>query len=155
MSEWSGAPRGPLLCSEERWLAAFGWLWAPFTGVYTSLCHSAGAPAVMWIGSGLMTLYGVWLAVVAPVWLRWRRSRQTYEIDGGGLRVLGPGARDTYRLVTHDIARAWLEDAPRGTRQLWVRTRDGSTELLFVGIPASSHSDDALQKLVSELSRES
>jgi hypothetical protein len=154
MSQWSGSPTGALLCPEERWLVAVGLLWAPFTGTYTSLCHSAGAPAVMWVGSGLMTLYGLWLAVLAPLWTRWRRARQTYEVDGGGLRVLGPRAGEVHRLVTHDIARAWLEDAPGKTRQLWVRTRGGFTELLFVGIAAGSEDDLTLRALVGELNRE-
>ena len=154
MSEWSGAPKGAMLTSEERWLGVIGLLWTPFTGTYTSLCHDAGAPAVMWIGSGLMTLYGLWLAALAPAWSRWKRGRQTYEIDRGGLRVLGPDSREVVRLLTHDIARAWLEDGPGETRQLWVRTRRGSSELLFVGIPAGSEDDLALEGIVSELNRE-
>lgn len=154
MSDWSGGPRGALLCSEERWLAAVGLLWTPFTGTYTALCQGAGAPAVMWIGSGLMTLYGVWLAVLAPLWIRWRRGRQAYQVDQGGLRVIGPSARRISRRLTHDIARAWLEDGPGKTRQLWVRTQEGSCELWFVGIPAGSEDALTLEAIVSKLHQE-
>jgi len=154
MTGWSGTPNRTLLTSEERWLAAIGLLWAPFTGVYTFLCHGAGAPAVMWVGSGLMTLYGLWLALLNPVWLRWRRGRQTYQVDGGGLRILGPGAKEIRRVLTHDIAAAWLEAAAGRTTQLWIRSRSGSVEALFVGLKTGSEDELTLRTLVSELNGE-
>ena len=155
MSAWSGSPKGARLTVEERWLALVGLLWTPFTGTYTYLCHGAGAPAVMWIGSGLMTAYGLWLAVLGPLWLRWRRGRERYQIDGGGLRVLGPGERELRRIVTHDIASAWLEPGPGRTRQVWVRSRGGDMEVIFVGIQAGSKDEATLQALLAELGRES
>lgn len=155
MSVWTCSPSGALLTSEERWLAVIGLLWAPFTGTYTSLCHSAGAPAVMWIGSGLMTLYGVWIAILSPAWTRWTRAGHRYEVDSGGFRVLGRGGREVRRLVHHDLADAWLEDGPGGTRQLWTRTRDGAVEVLFVGIQAGSAEETSLCEQLRTLRRES
>ena len=155
MSVWSGSPSGALLTAEERSLAAVGLVWAPFAGTYTYLCHGAGAPAVMWVGSGLITLYGLWIALLGPCWSWWTRRGERYELDGGGLRVLDARGRQRRRFVIHEVVSAWLEEGPGGTSQVWIRTRGGSVEVVFVGIQSGSEDAQVLQRLVAELNRES
>jgi hypothetical protein len=150
MSTWTGRPAGALLSADERWLAGIGWIWAPFAGGYTVMCNHAGAPAVMWLGSGVMALFGLWVAVVWPIALRRRRGRSSYEIDGGGLRVLGSAGQVLRRLVRHDIRQIWLETARDGSLQLWVRTRDHENELLFAGVASGSGLEEAVARLSPE-----
>jgi hypothetical protein len=104
----------------------------------------------MWLGSGVMALYGLWLAVIWPLVLRRRRGRSSYEIDGGGLRVLGSVGQVQRRLVRHDIRRVWLETVRDGSLQLWVRTRVHENELLFVGVAPGSGLEEAVAKLAPE-----
>ena len=145
MSSWRGRCTGARLASEERWLAGVGFAWTPFCLGYTVLCQHAGAPAVMWTSSGVMALYGLWVAIVGPLLVRHKRRGQTFEIDGGGVRVLGPDGDVVRRLLFHDIERRWLEVASDGTHQFWVKLRSGEVELLFFGVAAELGLEEALE----------
>lgn len=121
---WSGAgAQGIRFGPEDRWLVPVGMLWTLYSGVYTAMCFDAGAPAVMWMGSGVFTGYGLWLAGLRLVFEARARRRCTYGATATGLEIRRSDGRVTRFVPWTQLAGLWLESHPDGTGTLWCARR--------------------------------